>query len=80
MVAGSDAEEGTGVMNTGIIPFPFITHPFLRQLIEEIDKNPDLVYSITDHGKPIAIIISPVAYERAMRELDAAGKIKREKL
>jgi hypothetical protein len=53
----------------------FITHPFLRQLVEEIEKDPNLTYTITQDDKPIAVVISPIAHERALLQLKALSEL-----
>lgn len=55
----------------------FITHPHWTRLVEEIEKDPSLVYSITQEGKPIAVIISPIAHERVLAEIqDLSDRLK----
>lgn len=41
----------------------FRTHPFLNQLVEELDADSSLVYSISKDGRPVAVVISPILLE-----------------
>lgn len=47
----------------------FITQPFWRELERRIDENADFVYAITRDDDPVAVIVSPILFEKMKEDL-----------
>lgn len=48
----------------------FITHPFIDTLIEQMESDPNLVYTIVDETKPYGVVvISSELFERVKEAL-----------
>lgn len=45
----------------------------LDLMIEELEKDPSMAYTITQDGKPIAVLLSPGLYDRMEERLKELG-------
>lgn len=48
----------------------FVTHPFWLEMERQIRENENFAYTIAQEGKPIAVIISAEAFEKAKEALE----------